>query len=194
MPPMKNDGTPTSRKGSAQAKGPAASRNWTNGAAACASASVHRTPITAAPPSRAAYRRMGRGVRSARRPRIAPPRASPAKKAESAIVTAWTSTPTTRPSCFTHSVSNTSAVAPEASNSAANGIAASRPGPDGPDGCPLIPRRGLAARDCGAMGCHCPRGRGFAQPGHESPPERESPNRPTPVRAGPRPYGWFTTM
>ena len=31
MPPMKNDGAPTSTKGSAQATGPAASRSWTNG-------------------------------------------------------------------------------------------------------------------------------------------------------------------
>ena len=44
-------------------------------------------------------------ARSARRPSQALPRARPAKKALSAIETAWTSTPTTRPSCRTHSVS-----------------------------------------------------------------------------------------
>ena len=32
------------------------------------------------------------------------------------MVTAWTSTPTTRPSCFTHRVSKTSAVKPEATS------------------------------------------------------------------------------
>ena len=77
-----------------------ASWSATKSGAERASASVERTPSTATPASSHAYSLTGRATRSARRPSEAPPSASPAKKALSAIETAWTSTPTTRPSCL----------------------------------------------------------------------------------------------
>ena len=88
VPPMSAAGAATSTNGITQASTPTFDSSATNTGGAAANARVAVTPRTAMPNSRAAYMRTGLDERSAMRPNTALPRASPAKKPLTPVVTA----------------------------------------------------------------------------------------------------------